>query len=286
MKRNRLLFIIAISIAIIACTEDEKKDTIVEPPTPNWTNNCSDETIGSGQTVILTTDYQTTNPNVLITWFDDTTRLNSLPRSHNDYTWTAGKVGVHNIKAVITDRYQIIEVKKSFNVVQCDFDKLIIGDKRSKVIRTMGTSYRTWGDNLTYGPDNNAILCYFDSKDDDAILYLIFNEHKYNWVTYENTTGYYLALGSFQSAYEKAQRKCGDPIEAVIPEAKELDEYVTEGILFYKGEKHYNAKFKLRDKHKYEIRLDGNVYKNSYWSVNGETVNKPKDYIVVTSINI
>ena len=293
LMKKRLWFVptlLMASVFALMCVscggdDDDEVNPTPEKPSekPTWTIACSDEVIGYNQTVVLTTTYTSDNPNLLITWYDNDSRLNAIARSEADYNWTAGKVGTHRIKAVITDREDIVEVEKEFEVVATDLANVILGDKKSKVLLTL-SSYKDKRSYIEYGTSSDLNKCYFNSGSDDAIVEKISNEKTYQWVTYENTTGYYLALGSFQEAVKKAQSKYGDPISSELPAATELDEYVVEGVAFYNGQKSYKAVFKLRENHTVTLTLRGTVKGANYWGVNGDVVVMPESYTVVTVV--
>lgn len=288
-KKNLLmsgLIAATLALSLVSCGDDDIIDeTGPKPQTQeqSFTITCSDETIGNNQTVILTTDYSSGNPNLLLTWYDNETRLNAIARSTTDYTWTAKGVGLHTIKVIITDRDKVIEIKKNFEVIATDLGDVILGDKKSKVIRSLST-YKDKSSYFEYGSTNDLNKCYFSSDNDDPVVIKIENNRTYKWVSYENTTSYYLALTSFQEAVRKAQIKYGEPLVSELPTSTEFDDYVAEGVLFYKGQKSYKAVFSLRNNHTVTLHLAGSVNYGSYWSVNGEIVVMPESYIIVTEI--
>ena len=145
LKYWSMIMLMTMSLPLMFSCGGDDDDTL--PPSNQkdqsspWTITSSDEIIGTGQKIVLTTNYQTNNPNLLITWYDGETRLNSSPSSETDYLWTAGNVGVHTIKAVITDREDIIEVVKEIEVIDTDLANVILGDKKTKILRTI-SSYK------------------------------------------------------------------------------------------------------------------------------------------------
>jgi len=150
----RGLFLLFVMGSFLTSCGGDDDDT---NPAPNdqkqksqWTITCSDEVIGTGQRIVFTTNYETNNPNCLITWYDGNNRLNNTPRPKTDYTWTAGEIGTHTIKAVITDMNDIIEVTNNFEVIETDLGNVILGDKESKVLRTI-ISYKEKSGYIEYG---------------------------------------------------------------------------------------------------------------------------------------
>ena len=291
MKTKKFLSIVllmAMSLSLfVSCNKDDDDNYL----TPNeqeqksqWTINSSDDVIGTGQRVILTTNYQTNNPNMLITWYDGDKQLNSSPRSKTDYTWTAGEVGIHTIKAVITDREDVIEITNKFEVIETDLSDVILGDKKTKVLRTI-SSYKEKNGYIEYGTTNNLNKCYFNSSNDNEVVSKIRNEIKKNCLdpSYMNTSDYFLTLSSFRDAANKARTKYGNPITWVMPEAENVDDGVSEGIDFYNGRKTYKAVFKLRETHTVTLTLVGKV-RSTYWSAGGQMVPAPESYTIITEV--
>ena len=287
LKYWSMIMLMTMSLPLMFSCGGDDDDTL--PPSNQkdqsspWTITSSDEIIGTGQKIVLTTNYQTNNPNLLITWYDGETRLNSSPSSETDYLWTAGNVGVHTIKAVITDREDIIEVVKEIEVIDTDLANVILGDKKTKILRTI-SSYKEKNGYIEYGTTKDLNKCYFKSGDENAIATKIRNDLTTTWTTYLTTSEYYLTLLSFQNAVNKARMKYGEPITCVIPEAKNIDEGEIEGVMFYNGMKSYKAVFKLRETHRVTLTLVGQVKSSSFWSVNGEIVPMPESYTVVTEV--
>lgn len=94
-----------------------------------------DELIGIGQYITLSFDYVSDNPNIAVTWFEEDERLNSIPRSTNTYTWQPTNEGLRTIKAVITDRNEIITCTAKIQVNKCDLAHGFINDTKAKIMK-------------------------------------------------------------------------------------------------------------------------------------------------------
>lgn len=123
----------------------------------------TDRIIGIGQDIILSFDYKTENPNIAVTWFDGEERLNALPRSKNTYYWTPKKDGLRNIKAVITDRNDIITCAAQIKVDKCDLAYGFIGDSKEKILRKFPEAPDD-GSCIDYGSSYNIIKNWTTQK--------------------------------------------------------------------------------------------------------------------------
>ena len=135
---------------LLSCTEK----TIETPELPKIVFKlvASDPIIGEGQIIELNSDYKTTNEdNLDVVWYDGDKRLNTITRHRKDYLWTAGERGVHHIKCVITENSAQTEICGDFTVIPCDYDKIILGDKKDKVLRNYGTPITDSNNTMWYG---------------------------------------------------------------------------------------------------------------------------------------
>lgn len=153
MKRIIALTTILALVAIaIGCTKDNGNGNEGGKTNKNnYTIKFSDSVIGVGQWIELTTNFTSDNPNILVTWFDNGERCNKLARTHTTYLWTPEKAGDHTVKCSITDREEIIEFEAKVKVVECDYDKAIIGDSKEKIIRTYNDPRYESGSTIGYG---------------------------------------------------------------------------------------------------------------------------------------
>ena len=80
---KNLLFLLVI-LLVISCSSDNNRDDDFKD-NPVALLRLSDEIVGIGQVVILSCEYETDNPNILLTWFENGEKLNSTPKSDLDF---------------------------------------------------------------------------------------------------------------------------------------------------------------------------------------------------------
>lgn len=208
---NKYLFLIlAVTTSfLLSCGKD---DDIAESESGNKESEeivditASDEVIGVRQQVILSVNYRTDNPNILVTWYEDGEKLNSIPRSELSIDWNARKVGEHYIEVAITDRENIVRYQKSFSVVETELAGAIIGDSKSKIARTFGVEEQ---DVMSVKESMYVTNTYYFSEDK---LYRIFSVRSVP-MTPKNKTDYMQPISTFSAYYYMYKEKYGEPTE-------------------------------------------------------------------------
>lgn len=207
MKRFALLLLVA--LPVIACTkENGGTDGGGNSDKKDYTITFSDSVIGEEQDIQLSTDFKSDNPNILVTWFDNGERLNKLARSHTDYLWMAGKTGDHTIKCSITDREDIIEFEAKVKVIPCDFDRAIIGDSKTKIVRTYGDPKYSSGNILGYGYGSDDVREFTFASESLTSIYMA--KHYY-WPSV-NPFPHLGMLSLYLEKVSEFSEKYGDPV--------------------------------------------------------------------------
>lgn len=115
----------------------------VKLPKMNVEIKVSNEVFGLRKIVKFSVNYQTDNPNFMVTWFVDGVKFRSIPHAELSTTRKTNNVGEHLIEVAITDKEQVLKYQKSINAVETEFGDAIIGDKKSKIARTFGAPKHT-----------------------------------------------------------------------------------------------------------------------------------------------
>ena len=119
MKKNKLwgimMLVMMVLPLMISCSSDDDETTEPSKTEPKVEITASDDVIGVKQRVILSVNYTTDNPNILVTWYEDGEKLHSIPKSDLDFYWYASSVGEHLIEVAITDREQVLKFQKNFH---------------------------------------------------------------------------------------------------------------------------------------------------------------------------
>ncbi len=200
--------ILALVAMILSCTKGAVNGNDSDKNSKNsYTIKFSDTVIGVNQWIELTTNYTSDNPNILVTWFDNDERCNRLARTHTTYLWTPEKAGDHTIKCSITDREEIIEFEASVKVVECDYDKAIIGDSKDKIIRTYNDPRYDTGNTIGYGWGRDDVREFTFSGNNLSKIH--FEEHT-QWPTV-NQYPHLGLLSMYEEQVTELSRKYGKP---------------------------------------------------------------------------
>lgn len=208
MKRYLFIIMVLLPFYLTSCGGDDstESDYSEESLKKNVEIKVSDEVIGLRQIVEFSVNYQTDNPNFLVTWYVDGEKLNSIPRAELSTTWKANNVGEHLIEVAITDKEQVLKYQKSINVVETEFGDAIIGDKKSKIARTFGSAETD--DVITYKQSSVRTYRYYFVND---VLTKIYYEYAVS-LTPRNKTDYMIPVTTFSSAYVAHKEKYGEPV--------------------------------------------------------------------------
>ena len=200
-----LLFLAFVSFGNVACSSDDDGTTESVKTEPKVEITASDDVIGAKQQVILSVNYNTDNPNILVTWYEDGEKLNSIPRSELSCYWYAAKVGEHHIEVAITDREQVLKYQKTFTVVDTELAGAIIGDSKSKIARTFGVNEN---DVITVKESSSVNNKYYFSNNK---LYRIESIRSVS-LTPKTKTDYMQPVTYFANYFNIYKEKYGDPI--------------------------------------------------------------------------
>lgn len=237
---KKILIVSSIVLLAIACEKEvdeiEKKVDEIEIVTASIKS--SDDVVGVGQVIELTLDYSTSNPNILITWFENDEKLNSIPKSDLTYLWSPSKSGNYKLKAVITDRDNIVETVLGIDVMQCELAKGIIGDSLEKILRTKGYKDNV-KDVVTYNESGKISQYYFKDNKLIKIFYLV-NVNK----AIQNKFDFMFPMLSFQALFDKYTNIYGEAIEECYTElGKSEEDLILYGSRIFNGSMHVWAKF-------------------------------------------
>lgn len=186
-------------------SSDEASETDV-PTKPTLSITVSDDVIGAKQVVEFSAVYKSDNPNILLTWYVNGEKQNSIPKSELTFDWRAEDVGEYVIEVAITDRDQVLREQKMVNVVETEFADAIIGDSKSKIARTFGIL--SDDDVITYNQTSGHKFCYYFMQDK---LYKILYEYAVS-MTPRNKNDYLVPVYKFRTAFERLQTQYGTPI--------------------------------------------------------------------------
>lgn len=198
----------------------------------------SDDVVGVKQVVEFSINYETNNPNILVTWYADGEKQNSIPRSELSTTWKASSIGEHLIEVAITDREQVLKFQKTINVVETEFGDAIIGDSKSKIARTFGASEK---DEVIVNRQSSVhtYSYYFTSNKLTEIQY----EYALS-LTPRNKTDYMVPVLTFNTAYRTHKEKYGDPIQKNFTDIETDESKIIEyGGHIYAGGMYFEAYF-------------------------------------------
>ena len=226
--------------------------------------NVSDDVVGEKQVVLLSVNYSSDNPNLLVTWFVDGEKLNSIPKSELSIDWKASSIGTHLIEVAITDKEQVIKYQKSIDVVETEMGNAIIGDSKSKIARTFGASETD--DVITYKQSSVRTYKYYFSNDKLNKIY-------YEWavsMSPKTKTDYMMPVTTFAGAYNRYKEKYGDPISENYTQLETSESKIVEyGGHIYAGGMYIQAIFQSQTR-KAEIYVG--PYKSGYGFTYSETL--------------
>lgn len=211
-----------------------------------------DEFVGVGQENELFCDYNTTNPNIAITWFDNETRCNAIPRTNGQFFWCPQRAGSHKVKAVITDLQKMTTCETTIEVVNCDLGLGIIGDTKDKILRTIPSAKENNDEKGHYllkatSDDFFRNQLYFLNSSNKVNKIELNDQIVYDYSFYTTLRSNYIAMAnSFIERYNYAKQKYGNPIggDSTMPDNDE-DKYQF-GIKVYSGQ--VSSTFKLNDR--------------------------------------
>ncbi|GAE83393.1 hypothetical protein JCM10512_1663 [Bacteroides reticulotermitis JCM 10512] len=243
-------------ISLFSCSNGEEPDYM-----PSLvTIKSSDEVIGKNQRILLTAVYESDNPNLLLTWYDNDEKINTIPQSDNTYTWYANSLGEHTIKVAITDREKIVTGLIKLNVVQTELATALIGDSKDKVLRTKGTPYNSSPDVLSY-KESGVISTYY------------IKDNKVRKITYEKNINkvfstkvdYTYPITMFKSAYDNYKSIYGNPvIDSYADLGTSESDIIKYGGYIYSGTMQVSAIFQL-NKRRAEIYVGPTrMYSNGF----------------------
>ena len=141
MKTKLFLMLAIMPLVLLSCGGSDEDGTGGSEKESSKTKaeiSVSDDVVGEKQIVELSVNYQTDNPNLLVTWYVDGERLNTIPKSELSYDWKAEGKGSHVVEVAITDREQVYKYQKAIDVIETELAGAIIGDSKSKIARTFG----------------------------------------------------------------------------------------------------------------------------------------------------
>ncbi len=199
-----LMLVMIVLPLMISCSSDDNETTESSKTGPKVEITASDDVIGAKQRVILSVNYTTDNPNILVTWYEDGEKLNSIPKSELDYLWYASEVGEHLIEVAITDREQVFKCQKTFTVVETELAGAIIGDSKSKIARTFGVSEN----NVLTVKESNVTNMYYFSNNRLNKIYSV----KSVPLTPKTKYDYMQPITYFASYFNIYKNKYGEPI--------------------------------------------------------------------------
>jgi len=230
--------------------------------TNNYSIKFSESVIGVEQYIELTTDFASDNPNILVTWFDNGERCNKLARTHTTYLWCPEAAGDHTIKCSITDREEVIEFEAKVKVVECDYDKAIIGDTKEKIIRTYNDPRY----------DNGGVIGYGYGRDD--VREFTFSGNKLTKIHFEKHTQWpsvnpfaYLGLLSmYEEQVAELSKKYGKPSDQSNLGSTQADKEAKAQSIYNSGAMYADWKYNGRNINLMAAR--SSVYNPGfYWEV-------------------
>lgn len=235
-----MLALIVPMLAFSGCGGDEpdNPNNPDEPKVEQATLSASDNVVGLRQNIILSINYKTNNPNILVSWFDNGEKLNKMPLSEFDYSWRPYKLGTHELKAAITDGDKVIECSIEINVVECDLCRGIFGDSKEKIQRTLGVESNS--DVLTDVASNITEQYYFKNNK----LYKIYKEQNVPKIP-QNKVDYTYPYNLFKGMYETYSAKFGTPFSDSFKDLDSSEDAIIRyGGYVYSGSMQISAKFK------------------------------------------
>ena len=256
---KKILIVSSIVLLAIACEKEvdeiEKKVDEIEIVTASIKS--SDDVVGVGQVIEITLDYSTSNPNILITWFENDEKLNSIPKSDLTYLWSPSKSGNYKLKAVITDRDNIVETVLGIDVMQCELANGIIGDSLEKILRTKGYKDNV-KDVVTYNESGKISQYYF--KDDKLVK--IYYEHNINKKP-STAVDLTYPITMFKSMFQDYSARYGSPIDECYTDlGTSNEEVIRYGGYIYSGSMQVWAKYSNSDRNA-EIYVEPTKYYNN-----------------------
>jgi len=260
MKQVCILFLL--TIGLYACSKSgdiiEDNEEVEDVPKEITANIIpSDSVVGVSQVIELTLEYSTSNPNILITWFQDNEKLNNIPKSDLSYLWCPAKTGKHKLRAVITDRDKIVEAEIEIDVVKCELADAIIGDNIDKILRTKGDKSLV-NNVLTYNESGKISQYYFSDNILTKIFYLV-NVNRSLQTKYD----FMYPMQVFKSYYDRYIELFGEPVEDGYAELGTTEaDLVRYGGYIFSGSMRVWAKFS-NDYRNAEITVEPSNYYNS-----------------------
>ena len=208
MKKNNfwsiLMLVVMVLPLMISCGSDDNDTKESDKTEQKVEITVSDDVIGAKQQVILSVNYITDNPNILVTWYEDGKKLNSIPKSELYYSWYASEAGEHLIEVAITDREQVFKYQKTFTVVETELAGAIIGDSKSKIARTFGVSEN----NVMTVKESNVTNQYFFSNNRLNRIYSVRSVP----LTPKTKYDYMQPVTYFANYFNMYKKKYGEPI--------------------------------------------------------------------------
>lgn len=202
MKKILLFALIALTFGFAGCSKDEDNNTSTEH---KYIPVCSDEVVGVGQAIILSVDYQSNNPNILVTWFCNGEKTSPIPRDLRVYDYSFGEIGEYELYAIITDGSTIIETEKiKIAVIECDLGRGILGDNKEKILRIAGEYF----DGLDMFEDNWGYQYFFDKQGVLTRIYYVAEWRQ----TINNKSQYAIPISRYESLLKQYTTRYGDPI--------------------------------------------------------------------------
>lgn len=246
-----LPLIAMMSFLFISCGNDDD-----EPNSSGSSKNVKiivkDEFVGVGQENELFCDYKTSNPNIAITWFDNETRCNAVPRTNGTFFWCPQRAGNHKVKAVITDLEKMFTCETTIEVINCDLGLGIIGDTKDKILRTIPSAQENNDDKGHYliKATSDDLFCnqlYYLNASNKVYKIELNDQISYSHSFYTSLRSNYIAMAnSFIERFNYAKQKYGNPIGGVTTMPNSDDEKEQFGIKVYTGG--ISSLFKLNDK--------------------------------------
>lgn len=250
------------TVFFISCGSDD------DEPNSGSSSNAKiivkDEFVGVGQENELFCDYKTTNPNIAITWFDNETRCNAIPRTNGQFFWCPQRAGSHKVKAVITDLEKITTCETTIEVVNCDLGLGIIGDSKDKILRTIPSAQENNDEKGHYliKATTDDLFCnqlYYLDYSNKVYKIELNDQISYDYHFYTTLRSNYIAIAnSFIERFNYAKQKYGNPIAGVTSMPDNDDDKEQLGIKVYSGE--ISSTFKLNEKRNV-------ILKSRYFSV-------------------
>ena len=246
-----LPLIAMMSFLFISCGNDDDEPNSSES-SKNVEIIVKDEFVGVGQENELFCDYKTSNPNIAITWFDNETRCNAVPRTNGTFFWCPQRAGNHKVKAVITDLEKMFTCETTIEVINCDLGLGIIGDTKDKILRTIPSAQENNDDKGHYliKATSDDLFCnqlYYLNASNKVYKIELNDQISYSHSFYTSLRSNYIAMAnSFIERFNYAKQKYGNPIGGVTTMPNSDDEKEQFGIKVYTGG--ISSLFKLNDK--------------------------------------